>query len=67
MKHNLWFRKVVDERCIDLDELAEVTDLAPRTIREYYAGTRKVGWKAEMNLMKILDLTEEDFDGTEAE
>lgn len=60
-----WLRKVVDDRGIDLDELAEVVDLAPRTVREYYAGTRKIGWKAKTNLMKILDLTEEDVDGTE--
>lgn len=62
-----WLKKVVDDRGIDLDELAEVVDLAPRTVREYYAGTRKIGWKAKMNLMKILDLTEEDIDETERE
>lgn len=60
-----WLRKVVNDRGIDLDELAEVVGLAPRTVREYYAGTRKVRRKSKTNLMKILDLTEEDVDGTE--
>ena len=59
---NEWFTKTVNDRDIDLDELAEVADLANRTVKEYYAGTRKIGWKAKMNLMKILDLTEEDID-----
>lgn len=59
---NEWFTKAVDDRDIDLAELADVVDLAERTVREYYSGKRKIGWKAKMNLMKILDLTEEDID-----
>lgn len=62
MKHNLWFRKVVDERCIDLEELADVLDLAPRTVKEYYSGFRKIGSKIRMNIVKILDLEEGDCD-----
>lgn len=59
---NDWFTKAIDDRDIDLAELADVVDLEERTIREYYTGKRKIGWKAKMNLMKILDLTEEDID-----
>lgn len=62
MKHNLWFRKVVDERCIDLEELADVLDLAPKTVKEYYSGSRKIGSKIRMNIVKILDLEEGDYD-----
>lgn len=62
MKHNLWFRKVVDERYIDLEELADVLDLAPRTVKEYYSGVRKIGSKVRMNIVKILDLEEGDCD-----
>lgn len=59
---NEWFTKTVNDRDIDLAELADVVDLAEKTVREYYTGHRKIGWKAKMNLMKILDLTEEDID-----
>ncbi len=62
MKHNLWFRKVVDERSIDLEELADVLDLAPRTVKEYYSGVRQIGSKVRMNIVKILDLEEGDCD-----
>ena len=62
MKHNLWFRKVVDERCIDLEELADALDLAPRTVKEYYSGIRQIGSKVRMNIVKILDLEEGDCD-----
>ena len=59
---NDWFTKTVDDRDIDIAELADVVGLEERTVREYYTGKRKIGWKAKMNLMKILDLTEEDID-----
>ena len=62
MKHNLWFRKVVDERGIDLEELADVLNLAPKTVKGYYSGCRKIGSKIRMNIVKILDLEEGDFD-----
>ena len=59
---NDWFRKVVDDRNIDLDEIAQVVDLEEKTVKEYYNGRRKIGRKTKLNLMKILDLTEEDVD-----
>ena len=59
---NGWSRKVVDDRNIDLEELAQVTDLETKTVRGFYKGYKKIGRKSKMNLMKILDLTEEDID-----
>ena len=59
-----WFKDVIDDRGIDLDEIAQVANLAEKTVKEYYNGRRKIGWKTKLNLMKILDLTEEDVDDT---
>lgn len=59
---NYWFRKVVDDRGIDLEELAQVADLETKTVRGFYKGYKKIGCKTKLNLMKILDLTEEDID-----
>lgn len=58
---NDWFRKVVDNRNIDLEELAQVANLETKTVRGFYKGYKKIGRKSKMNLMKILDLTEEDI------
>ena len=57
-----WFKDVIDDKGIDLDEIAQVANLAEKTVKEYYNGRRKIGWKTKVNLMKILDLTEEDID-----
>ena len=59
-----WFKRTIDERDIDLAELAEVLDMAVKTLKEYYSGRRKPGRDTKVNLMKILDLTEEDINDT---
>ncbi len=63
---NEWFKKVVDERGLTLSEVAEGAALAEKTVRAYYNGSKRIGRKTTCNLLKTLDLSEEDVDDLEA-
>ena len=56
-----WFRQIMDDRDISIEDMAEALNLSENTIGMYYNGYRKPTGKVLLNIVKILDLDVEDF------
>lgn len=52
----------MDDRGISINDMAEALDLSEKTVSAYYRGSKKIGRKTLTNIIKILDLDEEDID-----
>ena len=55
-----WFKEAVDERGIDLEELAEVLDVTVRKLRNYYNGKSQPKKKIMGNIAAILNIDPEE-------
>ena len=60
-----WIKQVMDDREIAVEEMAEILDLAESTVKGYYQGWRKPGKNIRLNIIRILDLDEEEVNESE--
>lgn len=56
-----WIRKAMDDRGITIEEMADALALAPSTVKNYYRGWQEPGRIIRQNIIRILDLDEEEI------
>jgi DNA-binding transcriptional regulator YiaG len=60
-----WIKKAMDEKEVSIEELADALGLTWGTVRNYYRGWTKPGKNIRLNIIRILELDEEEVNERE--